>query len=380
MTTQASASKSHEHRDAALDGLRGVAILSILVLHYIVYPVIRADTGPFSSAVRALGIHLWSGVDLFFVLSGYFIASSLLHSRDGDGYFAGFAIRRAFRIVPLYLVLLAGWAALNLAGAQSILTADDYPAYAYATFTQNFFLASTGRYGGDLMAATWSLAIEVQFYALIPFLVRRLDTRAIAAAALAIAAASVAARGFFPYPASYSLPFCRCDALFAGVAIAAASHGPHGAALHDWVRAHTRWIVAAAVAAYALGAWFHPQPGSMHSHALFAAAFSSVVLCVVAAPKDTIAKLFSRGWLIWLGQASYGIYLFHYGVLSAVFILAEGGAPKMQGAAGLALIALALAATLLLCQALRRAIELPAINAGRTLATRRTRSTQAVGT
>lgn len=357
-----------EHRDAALDGLRGIAILSILVLHYFVYPVVRGDLGVVSTAVRFAGIHLWSGVDLFFVLSGYFIASSLLRTRAGASYYAEFAIRRSFRILPLYLVLLATFFAVSFAWAQSPLVAHSYAPLSYATFTQNFFLASSGHYGGDLMAATWSLAIEVQFYVLVPFLLRRADTRVVIAMSLALAAASAAARGFFAYPASYAYPFCRGDALFAGVAIAAASEGPRGVALRAWIRGHLGRLGALAVCAYALAAWAAPAPGSVHSHLLFTVAFALAVSCAVACPGGAFAKCLTQRWLMWLGRGSYGLYLFHYGILSAVFLLANGGEPQLRGLGDAMLVAGALCACIALVHVLRRAIELPAIDAGHKLA------------
>lgn len=89
-----------------LDGLRGIAILMVLVWHYVCGQlVVEAGSGP-AYAIRMIGF-LWMGVDLFFVLSGFLVGGLLLRCVDrGDGV-AGILIRRAFRIGPLYVVAVA---------------------------------------------------------------------------------------------------------------------------------------------------------------------------------------------------------------------------------------------------------------------------------
>ncbi|MFZ2105839.1 MAG: acyltransferase family protein, partial [Roseiarcus sp.] len=76
-------------RSKPLDALRGVAISMVIARHY------------FGFGYGVLG------VDLFFVLSGYLIGGILIDSRDEPSYFSTFYGRRVFRIMPLYLLLLA---------------------------------------------------------------------------------------------------------------------------------------------------------------------------------------------------------------------------------------------------------------------------------
>src|ERR1035441_3798408 len=80
-----------------LDGLRGLAILAVMLFHY------TPETGPlhFLAPVLLTG---WIGVDLFFVLSGYLIAGILLDSAGRRGYYRNFIIRRSLRIFPLRLM------------------------------------------------------------------------------------------------------------------------------------------------------------------------------------------------------------------------------------------------------------------------------------
>jgi len=96
-------------RIPALDGLRGIAIGLVLLRHAIfgVTSVEGIEThSPFTSALVACGQLTWSGVDLFFVLSGFLIGGILLDARPSPRYFQTFYIRRAYRILPLYLVVV----------------------------------------------------------------------------------------------------------------------------------------------------------------------------------------------------------------------------------------------------------------------------------
>jgi peptidoglycan/LPS O-acetylase OafA/YrhL len=84
-----------------LDGLRGAAILLVVVWHYL-----GIGDGPLSAPFRAF-VFGRTGVDLFFVLSGYLITTILLVNRKSAFYFSAFYGRRSFRILPIYFVMLA---------------------------------------------------------------------------------------------------------------------------------------------------------------------------------------------------------------------------------------------------------------------------------
>src|SRR5271157_2369587 len=124
-----------------LDGLRGVAIGLVVLYHYF--------SLHFTTLPGTLSWYLlyparfgWSGVDLFFVLSGFLIGGILLDAKGSRNYFKVFYTRRFFRIVPLYIALLVLFPALLFAarflpnGRAGWLTGDAAPAYAFCTFTQ----------------------------------------------------------------------------------------------------------------------------------------------------------------------------------------------------------------------------------------------------
>src|SRR5579864_437904 len=84
-----------------LDGVRGIAILMVVVYHAFEFSI-RAPEG----WIARLASYGFSGVDLFFVLSGFLITGILLNSKGRPGYFRNFYARRALRIWPLYYLLL----------------------------------------------------------------------------------------------------------------------------------------------------------------------------------------------------------------------------------------------------------------------------------
>jgi len=162
-------------RIPALDGLRGVAILLVLLWHGLFE--MNANSRVLSGLL-ALGKLSWSGVDLFFVLSGFLIGGILLDAKDSPHYFTTFYIRRAYRILPLYFAVIGvaysighlstdfGWLGADLATMK-------IPWASYPTFTQNLWMAYLGTYGSFTLAATWSLAVEEQFYLTAPLLIRK---------------------------------------------------------------------------------------------------------------------------------------------------------------------------------------------------------------
>ena len=137
-----------------LQGLRGIAVLSVVLYHC--HP---RFTGTWFYPVSLWG---WTGVNLFFVLSGFLITSILLESRNKPHYFRNFYGRRALRIWPVYVLVLvvcylnAPW----FIGPTVWVAIRTAPWWAYLLFLQNLFHLTLP----PAIGPTWSLAIEEQYY------------------------------------------------------------------------------------------------------------------------------------------------------------------------------------------------------------------------
>src|SRR5689334_1501472 len=89
-----------------LDGVRGIAITLVLIWHFVVSATEGMPPGV-TSLLQFFGEFAWSGVDLFFVLSGFLLTGILLDSKGSERYFRSFYTRRCFRILPLYALIIA---------------------------------------------------------------------------------------------------------------------------------------------------------------------------------------------------------------------------------------------------------------------------------
>jgi peptidoglycan/LPS O-acetylase OafA/YrhL len=137
-----------------LDHLRAIAILLVMIFHF------GRGVPSWLEPIQQIG---WTGVDLFFVLSGYLIGFQLLkeYKNTGDLNFKRFYIKRFFRILPVYVAVLVLYYSLpNLREGSGLP-----PLWRFLTFTQNFGLDAQNQ---KSFSHAWSLCIEEQFYLLLP--------------------------------------------------------------------------------------------------------------------------------------------------------------------------------------------------------------------
>src|ERR1035438_606001 len=215
-------------RIAPLDGIRGIASLMVFFFHV---PHLAATPGSLLSRWQLLSSVGWSGVDLFFVLSGFLITGILLDNCNSERYFGTFYRRRIHRIFPLYYLLLAIYAVCLAARVHLFdLFSSAPPVWWYFAGLQNFAMAAAGTYGGVWLAGTWSLAIEEQFYLLLPaavYYIRSPKTLARIALALIVVAPllRLLVEAVWPQNAfmeTYLLLPTRIDTISVGVLLACA--------------------------------------------------------------------------------------------------------------------------------------------------------------
>jgi peptidoglycan/LPS O-acetylase OafA/YrhL len=276
-------------RIAELDGLRGLAAVTVVAYHIFMYHL------PWG----------WAGVDVFFVLSGYLITAIALQNGGSWGFLPAFYARRGLRIWPIYYLLIM---ILALRGLDNV-AALPY----YLTYTQQ-----VPCYRGYemppwlLMQHTWTLALEEQFYLIWPVLVLLAGRRWTGPLALTLAIGSVAARTAGVH---WWLLAARSDGFALGGLLAAVL------ADSDVERARRRAQSWAAVLG-ALGVLLMVYLGAIgrlvdagsasilgvHATVASLSTFALVAMLVCHAGHRVFAPL-RMAPLVYLGTISYGIYL-----------------------------------------------------------------------
>jgi peptidoglycan/LPS O-acetylase OafA/YrhL len=326
-------------RDPALDGLRGVAILLVYIFHY--GGGLRSTHG----VVRGLGYFAesgWTGVILFFALSGFLITGSLWDSRAQPHVLRNFYLRRVLRIFPLYyaVVLIALFASV----ARGTRVGELGPVFLYAGFMQNL----PGCVTKALLPISplplfhlWSLAVEEQFYILWPALVLLSGARKRALnLSLWIVALSEVFRilTHLPIvPAQFAATqdpslFTHAGTLALGAALALALRGPH------WQTVE-RWAVTAfcgGIALYLLASWrsgsFYRSPYPQFTIGLLGVGVASAAIIPLAMRAGPLHNILSSVPLRFLGRISYGFYVLHIFIEPLIDALGAHAAHATAGA------------------------------------------------
>ena len=304
----------------ALDGLRGLAILLVMVHHF---------AGGIDHAARGAGDIVfarltgvgWCGVDLFFVLSGFLITGILYDTKGSPGALRNFYARRVLRIVPLYYgLLLAVFVLLRVPGARQVGRNQAW-LWLYSSNIGTFFAHGEEIFRGGLvqMGHFWSLAVEEQFYVAWPIFVLWLSRETLMKVCGAVIMAVVATRltliGMGFEKVAFFTP-CRVDGLMTGAFLALAVRGEMN--IHALIRAG-KWaaigcgIILAAVWAVR-GLDPEEWPMATIGLTLLAFLFGGVLLMAIA-PGARIARFFEAKLLRFLGKYSYGLYVFHFALM-----------------------------------------------------------------
>jgi peptidoglycan/LPS O-acetylase OafA/YrhL len=303
-------------RMPGLDLLRAIAIAWVMLFHSFL-------VGGLGERWEWLSRYGWMGVDLFFVLSGFLIGQQLLAplARGEALSLRDFYLRRAFRILPAFWVVLALyllWPGFREAPGME-------PWWKFALFFVNLdidYLANAA------FSHAWSLCVEEHFYLLFPLLgwalAGRVKLRHVVVLALAIVAGGIALRSAVWLHDTAAAPernwfvediyyptWCRLDGLLAGVLLAALK--VHRPLQWEWLTVRANAVTVAGIAVLAAALWLFRERTGLLGNAVGWPVLSlalALLVCAGASRHGVIGRWRVPG-AAWLAAISYSLYLVH---------------------------------------------------------------------
>lgn len=288
-----------------MEGIRGFAVFLVFIVHYctLVTPWIKetSDLSVFAHALHTIGN---TGVDLFFVLSGYLIYGSLISREQA---FMPFMARRIRRIYPAFIVVFLAYLALSIAfPAESKIPADAWEIY----LLQNFLLLPGIFPIEPMITIAWSLSYEMFYYLAMPLivLVLRLRTRSIEQRILCVSLAAILTALYCAYFGGH----IRLMMFMSGILL-------YESVKSRKVRSPGSVLGVLALAAGLLSALL-PTAGPLKTALLFVAFYIFCLDCFLR-PTNWLARTISWTPMRWLGNMSYSYYLLHGLALKAAFMM-----------------------------------------------------------
>lgn len=303
-------SRGSAHNVRPMEGLRGFAVFLVFLVHYATliehWLATDASVRPLAEALHTVGN---TGVDLFFVLSGYLIYGSLIARRQP---FARFMARRIERLYPAFTVVFVLYVALSfLFPAESKIPPDTGEALAY--LVQNFLLLPGLFPIEPMITVAWSLSYELFYYLVIPLVIGSLGLRQRSAAWRSV---------FFVAAGAALLVWCALAGGHVRLALFIAGILLHEAMKAPRVPTPSSGVGGLALVVGLLGTllpWEGPMGGSLNT-LLLCVSFFLLCLASFRAPLAPLARLFSWSPMRWLGNMSYSYYLVHGLALKAAFL------------------------------------------------------------
>ena len=309
-------------RLAGLDGLRAIAVIAVIGYHFVPQSFVRG----------------YVGVDVFFVISGFLITTLLMRSHPYS--LPNFWLRRARRLLPaLGLVVVVCGAAAGFVGGDVLVRLGSQVVGA-ATFSSNWlYIAQGSSYfdgtSADLFRNLWSLAVEEQFYLVWPgilllVLALRATWARVALVSLLAVASAVAMATLFTPPGDATRVYYGTDTHSFGLALGAAlALVLHGRMLGR--RLTQALVLAGAVAVGILVAVAVTMPSNADVVTRGGLALVAALTAVAVAGATAAGSWLGRGLdiapLRWVGERSYGLYLWHWPLLVLLTASAPSDAP-----------------------------------------------------
>jgi len=348
-----------------LDGIRGIAILSVLAYHLFAFSMQLWEERHgqhWHAFPRLVELVTWPGflgVDVFFVLSGFLITGILLDTKNDAHFLRNFYVRRALRILPLYIVILA-------------VIAVGYSNSGKFLLLSAFFLSNLATLLGiRTIGPLWSLSIEEHFYLIWPWVVKAVSRRTLMIVAFSICAIEPVVRiaGFPLWSDGYFFSWTRFDGLAWGALVACFARS--SAATPSMIsKLYWTCLTAAAVVLLTgipLGLLSRQNIFGTALQYLPAQLFSmALILAALGMPGRLVSNLLRTEGLRLSGDLSYCLYMIHTFLMDSYDALTDRFYPAAELALGPfgALLVRAIAVLLAafgLALLSRRFLELPAL-------------------
>ena len=329
----------------------------VLAWHFIGQTLLSSSL-PNAHYVSSVFILGRTGVDLFFVLSGFLIIGILIDQKRSPNLFFVFYIRRTSRIIPPYLLLLLIFWILTSAFELRDQNSDTIPFWSYFLFIQNWFMSFANDWGPSGISVTWSVAIEEQFYIVFPLILLITPAERLRSILIAIAVTSWLCRAGLTLvaPSAAFAPYVntilRLDALCVGGLIATIYRDKP---LFSRLLAERQRVLKATMALstlvipllYGINTNIRPTM-YIYGHAFLAIYFGAIVLLTLLYKGDARCKFLRGRVLLFFGLISYSAYLFHPIIIMGIFKYRDRLEQWSSWQDAIAL-ALAFTSTLLVC-------------------------------
>ena len=341
-----------------IDGLRFIAVLGVMLHHWIIQD--------FANSFIFKNIPFGTGVNLFFVISGFLITYILLKKKDDITEnktsflheIKNFYVKRTLRIFPIYYLVII------LLCIFSYSQIKDYLGY-LLTYTINWFMVFKGVYIGN-RTHLWSLAVEEQFYLIWPFLIFMIPKRWVLGLSVFAVLLSLVCKIYFSYFTPYWMgvngaTFSCFDALGLGALIAYLQKNRAEPFKPQLYKLYLAISVVVYVLLFVNPAYLNPQ---LHTVLLgFAISIIYFFVIIIAANNGfsgNFKSFLENKTTLYLGRISYGLYLYHAFVPDIYYSCLMKFFPKLTGDADLCILFFIL--TVLLATISRYLIEKPILN------------------
>jgi len=342
--------KSESKRITELDGIRGIAALLIITWHYGTSQLVNNHSLA-AGYFKVMSTYFWTGVDLFFILSGFLLGNILLKNRSSENYFKAFYIRRICRIFPIYYLVLTIVFVICILGigySTDWWFNDKISYWPYLFYVQNIYIAFTETLGNRWISHTWSLGLEEQFYLILPLLIYFLNKKNLVIVLVICVLSAPIFRYFISnWYQTFNLIYCRFDSLFMGVLIALAMRSENIVRYFQKNNKQFTYLLLVMIAATILFSLKIIHLYYFIANSWFSLLFTILLMVVLTNDKNIFSVISRNSLLVKTGIISYGMYLYHPVIAGLLHFFVKNQSPQIQNISDLFLTILSFVITII---------------------------------